>query len=62
MFGGGGYKRKKNMGYGVVFEKTHWVWGLDEKKIIAGGGLHEKISLGGSEIVGVAPPMYFFME
>ena len=40
------------MGYGVVFKKTHWVWGfekvmkiiggggggLDEKKIIVGGG------------------------
>ena len=47
------------MGYGVVFKKTHWVWGfekvmksllggLDEKKSLwGGGGLHEKKIFGG---------------
>ena len=54
------------MGYGVVFKKTHLVWGFEKvMKIIGGGGggLDEKkiIGGGGSEIVGIPPPspMYF---
>ena len=38
--GRGGYKRKKNMGYGVVFKEAHWVWGFEKvMKIIGGGGV-----------------------